>query len=347
MTFDDARRIPTQRIAEALGLGRGRRFRCPLADHGEIAHYAPVTVSRRTNRWYCPLCKKGGDGPHLVAVTLAIPERDALAWIALQDWEGATFTPSADIEDEDALLHQAPIYEAFLAQCPLSRAHEHYLRGRGISGEAIELGRLASAPTYADLCRIIRGLGADENALINTGLVNAEGHPRFYKHTLLFPVVVDGRVRGITARRMDDADPRYLAAFQRQFLYGVDLLADHFAVALCEGAMDTLTLWTERVPAVGILGVEAFAYNLASFWAPLRGRQVILGFDQDEAGQHAVRKLVRLLPAFGVLPVGVLDIHPGYKDVNEEHCGIPRYPIAHCKPWEMRDFRPFVDLQVQ
>lgn len=343
MTFEDARSIPTERVAEALGLGRGRRFRCPLTDHGDIAHYAPVTVSRRTNRWYCPLCRKGGDGPHLVAVTRKISESDALAWMAELDFGAAVFTPVLEFPTEDVLVRQAPIYEAFLAGLTLGNDYREYLRRRGLSDEAIALSGAVSSPTYARLARALRDLNASEDELLNMGLMNAAGHPRFYKHTLLFPILVDGRVRGITARRMGQEEPRYLAAFQRQFLYGVDQLADHDPVCLCEGVFDTLTLWSDRCPAVGILGVEAFAYNLAEFWRPLRGRRVVLAFDHDDAGRRATTKLRSLLPTFGVEPIGTLRFGEKFKDVSDERLHTCTCGRTMPTSWAMRPYDPFRD----
>jgi DNA primase len=82
-------------------------------------------------------------------------------------------------------------------------------------------------------------------------------------------------------------------------------------VWVAEGCMDTLTLASAGVAAVGIVG----ARGLKQAWMPLfAGKSVVLALDNDEAGRTATKELVpRLQAQVRELRVAVL---PEGADVN-------------------------------
>jgi DNA primase len=166
----------------------------------------------------------------------------------------------------------------------------------------------------------LRGSGSLE-ALVEAGVVSERGRLQLASHPLLFPFWQDGAPVYVQGRRYGSAEPRYLGLRGSiPCLYNVSALeADEVWVA--EGCMDTLTLASAGVAAVGVVG----ARGLKAAWLPLfTGKSVVVAFDNDGAGRAATERLVPRLAAHAAA-IRVVDLPPGL-DVNAYYCEQGRAP---------------------
>lgn len=85
-------------------------------------------------------------------------------------------------------------------------------------------------------------------------------------------------------------------------------------LVLCEGEPDAMRLWQEGIPAVtGTSGVQTMGIKLLE---PLKGKEVYICLDTDEAGKSAVSKYCEMLSILGAAPK-VLILPQAFKDVSE------------------------------
>lgn len=95
-----------------------------------------------------------------------------------------------------------------------------------------------------------------------------------------------GRVLGVTYRRLDDGTPKYLhpKGFPiGRHLYGAWLLTDQRKVALVEGQVDAIRCWSERVPALSMMGSRLTRDQVKVLQRSNVGH-VVLMLDNDRAG---------------------------------------------------------------
>lgn len=83
-------------------------------------------------------------------------------------------------------------------------------------------------------------------------------------------------------------------------------------VIITEGEMDSLVCWSANIPAVSSTG-GAMAFN-EEMAALLKDREVIISFDNDEAGGKGMAKVLDLLPTAKIL---LLPDRPGIKDISD------------------------------
>lgn len=147
------------------------------------------------------------------------------------------------------------------------------------------------------------------------GLFNKEGHLRFYRHSLLFPWMDEGRAQYLQARAPDPEvkPPELFSAGPAPCPYNARLLdGGPGRLYLCAGVIDTMVLLEAGFPAVGVPGEG----NLKPAWLPrFRGKSVYVAFDADARGEAAAAKAVTLLAGAGV---EAHRLHvPAGKDVGE------------------------------
>lgn len=192
-----------------------------------------------------------------------------------------------------------------------------YLARRGVTEPTIQRWALGYAPEgWEGLVRYAATHGVAESQLIAAGLVipRSEGRAGCYdrfRHRVMFPIHdAQGAVIGFGGRTLDDAQqPKYMnspetAAFIKgKQLFGLFTAKPHIAAAghvlLVEGYMDCLLLQQQGVgQAVAPLGVA-----LTDDQARLLKRfttEVVLLFDEDDAGAKATLRSLDLLLAEGL-----------------------------------------------
>ena len=138
---------------------------------------------------------------------------------------------------------------------------------------------------------------------------------------LIIPFAKDGSVYYFQARALGDQSPKYLnpasegAVRSSDVLYPFDESQDY--VVVCEGPLDAVSLLRQRINATCTIGSscsKAQAEILRDF-----GGKIILGYDNDAAGQKGIRSFERLRKEMRMTGFAVCPPPSGYKDWNEAH----------------------------
>lgn len=155
-------------------------------------------------------------------------------------------------------------------------------------------------------------------AVVKEFKVHAGTHPSFGECIVLPVLSEDGIFSFNKYRRnpLQDLKPKYLYDKGGTIeLYGSHLLKDvpeGSVVLWCEGELDALVAWSSNVPAVTSTGG---AMSLKPEWAELlRGYDVVLCFDNDEAGAHGMVRALELIPWARIM---FLPDRPGVKDISD------------------------------
>ena len=97
---------------------------------------------------------------------------------------------------------------------------------------------------------------------------------------------VYGRLLGVTYRSFDKYGPKYLHpdGFKvGHHLYGAWLVTNQTQVALVEGQPDSITGWSARIPALGLMRSDITQHQV-KLLQHMGIRSVVLMLDNDEAG---------------------------------------------------------------
>lgn len=97
-------------------------------------------------------------------------------------------------------------------------------------------------------------------------------------------------------------------------IYCLHKIKNHETVIYAEGEPDTARLWQEQIPAVtGTSGVKTISPKLIS---QLKGKNIILCLDTDEAGQSSIEDYYNIFTAEDI-PTTIKQLPPQVKDVCE------------------------------
>lgn len=197
------------------------------------------------------------------------------------------------------------------------RASLDYLRGRGLSDEAIARFRLGYAPMDgAALLAHLKTQGFEPEQAIEVGLARRSDDGRtysFFRDRVMFPVTDRrGRVVAFGGRIMSGDGPKYINSPDHPLFHKGKLLyslarareeAPRGAPAIVvEGYMDVISLIEAGFPAaVAPLGTALTENQMEELWKlGGTGGDPILCFDGDNAGQRAAaRSVERVLPLLG------------------------------------------------
>jgi DNA primase len=314
--FTEAKGQPILAVAERLGLRllrSGHTVFTPCPDHRNddgIDEHPSCSLNERTNRFRCWSCGNAGSNVDLVAQVHRSSPADAARWITGQHpLPPPSVLPGAVPRPE---YLQAMIEDLLLLCGELSSAAVRYLEGRGIDPKVARRCRVTDVSDYAAVDRGLRERYPRQD-LVAAGLFSVKGHLRLFKHTLAFPFLQGGRATYLTARRLDsDEKPKYLSINGPMLgPYNEDIFLEDGAVWIAEGVTDTLTLLSEGLPALGIIG----AFGFKSTWAGMfLDRDVRIVLDGDEAGRIGSTEIARLLQTAGA-NVEVMKL-PEEMDVN-------------------------------
>ncbi|MDR3449943.1 MAG: DNA primase [Alphaproteobacteria bacterium] len=219
-----------------------------------------------------------------------------------------------------------------------------YLRGRGLSDDAIRRFRLGYAPNDGQsLLRKMTGEGYKIEELAAVGLAKkAEDRNEYYsffRNRVLFPVGDRrGRTVAFGARIMGEGEPKYLNSpdhplfHKGQLLYGLSraraALGQGQPIIVVEGYMDVIALAEAGYTgAVAPLGTALTEDQIQILWKLLpapdnreasRDYSPILCFDGDNAGLRAAARAVeRALPLLTPAQTLRIATMSGAKDPDE------------------------------
>jgi DNA primase len=334
-------RTDCRELAAELGVRRrGSGWLCPFHDD----HHPSFAVGPRGYRCLSPACAASGDVVTLVQQQRGATFREAVEYLA--DRAGVALparrprlpraacaarradppAPAAPPVPPDAAASGSPAVpwerrvEILTRLCRGARlrAEHPYLARRGISfATAAAAGAACLTQPYETVSRRLRRLFplADLQA---AGLFNARDNLRLFRHRLLWPYWLDGRVLALQARNTDwggkDDGPKELTIGPRAIPYHADaLLVPQDQVYICEGVIDTLSLLEAGLVAVGVPG----AANFPVAWVPLfaEARGVVLALDNDDAGRAGAAQIAGHFARAG-RAVQALQLPPGVKDIN-------------------------------
>lgn len=336
---------PILEVARDLGLEvNHNRFRCPHPERHARGDRTP-SVTLWPERgffkcWVCPDVK--GDVIDLVRLAKGLDFTQAVEYLEKRGGYGAgkrhphhaaspaqaelfqtgpaaeTSANPAPPAEPEAPDRKLELIGAFLELCPPVRGSSKaaaWLKGRRIFKKTWDGQKLRVVENYGRINdELVAGYSHAD--LLASGLFNAEGHLRFYRHPLILPYFDgEGRAVYLQARALDaETKPKELSlAGPIPCPYNSQLLdGEPGPVYLCEGVIDALTLIEAGFPAVGIPG----ATNFKPAWVPLfRNKFVYVVFDPDAAGEVGADRAMALLAGQDIeahhlkLPVG--------KDIND------------------------------
>ena len=183
---------------------------------------------------------------------------------------------------------------------PGTRARE-YLLGRGFKKETLERIRAGASPdSWDDLLGSLRKKFAPP-LLLQAGLIlerqDKSGHYDRFRNRAIFPILNEGgKVVAFGARALDGSEPKYLNSpetpvYQKgRTLYGLswakDAVRREGRIVLVEGYLDVARAIESGVAEVAATCGTALTTNHARLLRRFT-ENVVMNFDQDEAGQKA------------------------------------------------------------
>jgi len=289
---------------------------CPIPSHGHSGRgQAGLSIDLTRGLFHCFSRDDGGDifkfYMHMYGITFAEAARKLHALVENQP---APLSGSCTLENQSDFpeTHDEPldnkvfveICTRFLAVCESENQSEgrKYLIDRGISAAAIDVAgiRYFPANSYGRIMRqMLKSFPLSD--LQKSGIFSEAGKLTFYRHRLLFPFFIEGRVCYIQARSIsDETNSRWhnLRGSIPSLFNGDSLneVSSGSIVFLVEGITDTLTLITHHFQAVGIVGASGFKED----WLGQLGRfSVVCVLDSDAAGDAAASRYQALFATRG------------------------------------------------
>lgn len=291
------------RVKGALATGL-----CPF--HNEKT--PSFTVYINTQSYYCFGCGSGGDAITFIKNIENLAYGEAVTLLA----ERSGLPLPADGYDDgvakmkrrmlDANREAAKFFHNSLFTPEGKKGLEYFL-DRGLTQETIRHFGLGFAPDRWDgLLRHMKSKGYTEQELVAADLAKKTQKGYIidtYRNRAMFPIIdVKGSVIAFGGRVLDDSKPKYINTSDTLiYKKSQGVFALNFAkrgtdktLILCEGYMDVI--------AYHQAGFENAVAGLGTAFTPEQAKliskyaeEVILSYDNDEAGQNATRKAIGIL----------------------------------------------------
>ena len=289
---------------------------CSIPSHGHSGRgQAGLSIDLTRGLFHCFSRDDGGDVFKFYMLIHGISFAEAVRKIGAMVDNQAASSSRSRITENQGNFPESPgrhpdneatveVCSRFLALCENENQSEgrKYLIDRGISDAAIDFAaiRYFPASSYGRIMHeMLKSFPLSD--LQNCGIFSESGKLTFYRHRLLFPFFIDGRVCYIQARSISEVtNSRWhnLRGSVPSFFNGDSLneVSSGSIVFLVEGITDTLTLITHHFQAVGIVGASGFKED----WLGQLGRfSVVCVLDSDPAGDAAAKRYQALFAARG------------------------------------------------
>ena len=287
---------------------RGRTYvgLCPF--HNEKT--PSFTVYPETQSFYCFGCGAGGDA---VGFIRKIENLDYIDAVKLLAGRAGLQMPEDGYDDSMAKRRKAILSinrEAarFFNSYMMSeegRVGLNYFLGRGLSPKTIKKFGLGYAPDAWDkLLKHLKEKGFYISEIEAAGLIKKgnKGYYDIFRNRVMTPIIdVRGNVIAFGGRVLDDSKPKYINTSDTLVYKKTnELFALNFAkdsgrdnLILCEGYMDVIAMhqagFTNAVAGCGT-ALTSEQVRLISRYTD----EVLLAYDNDEAGRKALDKAIRL-----------------------------------------------------
>jgi DNA primase len=310
-------------LAKELGLEvKGRQARCYNSqNHKNNDQHFSLGFDTQTNRFKCFACNVSGSVIDLYQQVKGVELKDAI-----KDLKNKIGLNSSNMTQTAKTIAKTPKKEAqgqinaicgYLEQlCKgLDKQCLDYLKSnnRGLTDQTIKRFRLFSIKDYKKTDEDLKKKFSLDD-LKDAGLLSDSNNLLFYKHKLIIPFLKDGQIIFLQGRRVDDEQPKYLHIKRPVPLFNIDILKTldkGQKVYICEGVFDAMILEQNGYNAVAVLGVNNFKPEMTSLFKNL---DVVLCFDNDEAGDRAMQEVARQFYFTGKqvkskqLPEGIKDL---------------------------------------
>jgi len=324
----------------------GRKALCPFHEDKE----ASLRLYPDTGSFYCFGCGNSGDLIKLWAEVKGIDRKQAVNELyGIATGQSFTFDQIEDFKKTGKLpefsrLEREPEPEpwgvepeladkVFRSLAEFNRwtvegAVRDYLHRRGLTDETTERFRLFSLQDPGE-SREFLTKNFDLETLKALLLFDSKNRFLFYQHRLIIPIFENGLLTAIQGRYFvyqgafyNTKPPASVGKYNIATgsgagkLFNGDILKDlkpGSRLYLCEGAFDSMILSQEGHNAVACLSTSSWK----SVIAKLKGFEVVIAFDNDEAGQKAAIEIREELFKLTGQEPAILKLPDGIKDVNE------------------------------
>ncbi len=336
---DIKKRIDIVSFAESLGVEvmpnrkNAKCFNKQFHKHGDSNPSLGFTVNKNGEGYFkCFACGISGSIVDLYALVKGVEVSEAIRGIK-QQYGDNELVPLAKIvkptktysEVRKASKEVKETYKKFYQVCikqGLSKPIKEYLMGqeRGLTEETIKQFKLFSISKTEQLVNELKEVCSTEE-LIEAGLFAKSSRGTYFKfadYPVVIPYLEDGEIVYIKARRLDRKNPKYMQVSGLSIpLFNSDLLKTldkTKPLYICEGEFDTMITTQNGFNAVGVIGVNGLKQEIIE---DLVGFNVYIAFDNDKAGQSAIKEVAMRLREAGVVVLGQIDLPEGIKDLTE------------------------------
>lgn len=268
------------------------------------------TVYENTQSFYCFGCGAGGDS---VSFMRKIENLDYIDAVKLLAQRAGMQMPDDGYDDSlskkrriilEINRETARFYHNYMMS-ENGKIGLQYFLGRGLSQKTIRHFGLGYAPNRWDaLLKHLKSKGYNPSDMAAAGVVRKgeKGYYDYFRNRVITPIIdVRGNFIAFGGRVLDDSKPKYintsdtLVYKKTNEVFGLNFAKDSGkdSIILCEGYMDVIAMhqagFTNAVAGCGT-ALTNEQVRLISRYA----KEVILVYDNDEAGQKALSKAISL-----------------------------------------------------
>lgn len=268
------------------------------------------TVYENTQSFYCFGCGAGGDGVSFMRKIENLDYIDAVKVLA----QRAGMQMPDDGYDDSLSKKRRTILEInretarFYHNYMMSEQGKvglQYFLNRGLSQKTIRHFGLGYAPNkWDELLKHLKSKGYNVSDMLAAGVVRKgeKGYYDYFRNRVMTPIIdVRGNFIAFGGRVLDDSKPKYintsdtLAYKKTNEVFGLNYAKDSGkdSLILCEGYMDVIAMhqagFTNAVAGCGTALTNEQVRLLSRY-----AKEIILVYDNDEAGQKALNKAISL-----------------------------------------------------
>lgn len=268
------------------------------------------TVYENTQSFYCFGCGAGGDGVSFMRKIENLDYIDAVKVLA----QRAGMQMPDDGYDDSLSKKRRTILEInretarFYHNYMMSEQGKvglQYFLNRGLSQKTIRHFGLGCAPNkWDELLKHLKSKGYNISDMLAAGVVRKgeKGYYDYFRNRVMTPIIdVRGNFIAFGGRVLDDSKPKYintsdtLVYKKTNEVFGLNYAKDSGkdSLILCEGYMDVIAMhqagFTNAVAGCGTALTNEQVRLLSRY-----AKEIILVYDNDEAGQKALNKAISL-----------------------------------------------------
>ncbi len=268
------------------------------------------TVYENTQSFYCFGCGAGGDG---VSFMRKIENLDYIDAVKVLAQRAGMQMPDDGYDDSlskkrrtilEINRETARFYHNYMMS-DQGKIGLQYFLNRGLSQKTIRHFGLGYAPNkWDELLKHLKSKGYNVSDMLAAGVVRKgeKGYYDYFRNRVMTPIIdVRGNFIAFGGRVLDDSKPKYintsdtLAYKKTNEVFGLNYAKDSGkdSLILCEGYMDVIAMhqagFTNSVAGCGTALTNEQVRLLSRY-----AKEIILVYDNDEAGQKALNKAISL-----------------------------------------------------